>query len=182
MKTRFVMCALAVATLAVGAAACGKKKSSGNGNPSFPEPGTLTRIDRMGRPAIATIIHKVLDTSNTSVNGFNQASPSQDSAFASAIGGIVGLLHACPKPAVAGALLPDILTFDASQTINYATLNGRGLTDDVFDDTLAAVYTNSNGMYGCGNAGTRAILSSGDRITMNDKTFGTAFPFLADPF
>ena len=181
MKTRFMMCALAVAAIAIGAAACGKKKSS-SGNPSFPEPGTLTRIDRMGRPAIATIIHKVLDTSNTSVNGFNQASPSMDGAFAGAVGQLVGLLHACPAPAVAGALLPDILTYDAAAAANYASLNGRALTDDVFDDTLHAVYTNSNGVFGCGTTGYAAFLSSGDHITMNDKAFPGTFPFLANPF
>jgi len=165
----------------VGSAACGSKKKS-SGNPSFPEPGTLTRVDRMGRPAIATIIHKVLDTSENSVTAFNQADPAQDAGFVGAVGQLVGLLHACPAPAVAGALLPDILTFDTSAPANYAALNGRALADDVFDDTLHAVYTNSNGQFGCGNAGTAAFLSSGDRITMNDKPFGSTFPFLADPF
>jgi len=181
MKTKILICALAVATLAVGSAACGKKKSS-NGAPSFSEPtGSESQIDRMGRPAINTIVKKGLDTSGNSSNVFNTTTPGSDvSAFLGPLTQIVGLAHACPAPAIAGALLPDILTFNIASNANYAQLNGRALADDVFDDTLLALYTTASGTGFCNGAG--PFVTAGDNVTANDKTFSGTFPFLADPF
>lgn len=180
MKTKILICALAVATLAVGSAACGKKKSSGNGAPAFPEPpANPTQIDRMGRPAINTIVKKVLDTTGALSDAFNGLNPSQDVSVAGPLlGKIVSLAHACPAPAVAGALLPDVLTFTTTSNANYGALQGRALADDVFDITLKVLYTNSNGVV-C--SGATPFLAAGDRIAANDKTFGTTFPFLAAP-
>lgn len=180
MKTKILICALAVATLAVGSAACGKKKSSGNGAPAFPDPPSApTQIDRMGRPAINTVLKKVLDTTGTLSNAFNGLNPSQDvSVGTGPLLQALGLAHACPAPAVKAALLPDVLTFTTTSNANYGALQGRALADDVFDITLAVLYTNSNGAI-C--SGATPFLAVGDRITANDKTFGTTFPFLAAP-
>ena len=67
---------------------------------------------------------------------------------------------------VAGALTPDIVTIDFSKPVAFP--NGRQLTDDVIDTALKLVLNRNAGIT--------------DAINANDKTFGTTFPFLADPF
>lgn len=184
MKTKILICALAAATLAVAASACGGSKKSSNGAPAFADPPgnpATTQIDRMGRPTINTVIHKVLDTTGALSDAFNGLQPSQDVGVAGGTNGalaqIVGLLHACPAPAVAGALLPDVLTLDTTVPANYALLNGRALADDVFDDTLVAIYSSAGGF--C--SGAAPFVTGGDHVDANDVAFSTTFPFLAAP-
>ncbi|HVO31953.1 MAG TPA: DUF4331 family protein [bacterium] len=178
MKTNVLIPLLAAATLAVGAAACASKKSDGSGPPHFQEPpATLTQIDRMGHPALNTVIHKVLDTSGSASDIFNNARPQNDVAtFGSGLTTVLALLHGCPAPGLGAKLLPDVLTFNTTSNANYARLNGRALPDDVFDITLHALWVNS--------AGTPCVpltFLAGDHIGANDVAFGGTFPFLAAP-
>jgi hypothetical protein len=180
---KILLSSLALATLAVGSAACGSK-SSGGSPPSFNEPtGSEIQIDRMGRPAINTILKKVFDTGGQTSDAFNQLSPAQDLSVAGGTSGIlartISFAHACPAPAIALALLPDVLTFNIASNANYAQLNGRGLTDDVFDATLFALYQ-TNGAAFCN--GTTSFVLAGDHINANDVPLaGLPFPFLAAP-
>jgi hypothetical protein len=64
--------------------------------------------------------------------------------------------------ALAGLLLPDILTADFSKSIGY--LNGRDLDDDVIDISLQAITGNS---------------AASDMVPANDKAFSSTFPYLA---
>jgi hypothetical protein len=171
---------VAGASFAIAIAAC--SGSSGSKAPSFADPNpSAPQIDRMGRPAINTIVKKVADTTGASSDAFNGATPDVDVAsFSAALGGIVALAHACPSAAVAGALLPDVLTLNTGAPTTYATLNGRNVNDDVFDQTLAAIYsTNGGASYCIGGTGGSAIFT--DHISANDVTNTTTFPYVANP-
>ena len=63
-------------------------------------------------------------------------------------------------PALADALLPDILTFDTSAAAGF--LNGRQLADDVIDAELQLITGNS---------------AASDNVA-NDSTFRSAFPYV----
>lgn len=100
--------------------------------------GTLTQMDRMGRPAINTVFNH-----DEAKNTFNHIEPTQDRALfeASFISTLESFGHPAPEAkAIAEILLPDILTYDYSSSAGF--LNGRKLADDVIDAELALV---SNG-------------------------------------
>lgn len=178
MKTKILISTLAAWTLVVAATACAGKKNDGSGPPHFPDPPTNpTQIDRMGHPALNTVIHKVLDTSGSASDLFNNGKPQNDvTAFGGGLGVVIGLLHGCPAPGLGAALLPDVLRFNTTSSANYALLNGRALADDVFDDTVRAVYVNS-----AGTPCAPLTFIAGDHIGQNDVPFATTFPFLANP-
>ncbi len=177
MKTNRLILVLAGLALGIGIAACGGDEKKKDG-PSFEDPAdSPTRIDRKGRPALNTIIKKVLDTSGASSDAFNAASPSADeAAFGSALPTVVGLLHACPPASLTSALLPDVLTITTTTTSGF--LNGRTLEDDVFDLLLLSVYSSNGGATFC--SGTSAAILT-DHIDENDVDFLTEFPYLAAP-
>lgn len=131
------------------------------------------RIDRMGRPAIATAL---IDDGSEDL--FNTTRPKGDLAKFSgqvkanllALSGLDGTGYTDEEAqAVTEVLLPDILTIDASSTDGY--LNGRGLTDDVIDTSLTVVTG------GLGANGTPVL--TGDCVPANDVPFATSFPYLA---
>ncbi len=126
-----------------------------------------TQIDRMGRPAINTVL-----ISGGAPGGnkdlFNRTSPKDDVAKWRTE--VVNSLKAAPLSrtdadanALADVLLPDILTYDPTNSGGF--LNGRKLTDDVIDAELNLL---SNG----------AVTT--DYID-NDSTFLSVFPYLGVP-
>jgi hypothetical protein len=115
-------------------------------------------IDRMGRPAIATVF-----IPSGQKDAFNQTEPKDDVAMWKST--VVASLNSLGSdPALADALLPDILTIDTSSTAGF--LNGRALSDDVIDIELN-------------------LLSGGavptDFVDANDRAFLPGFPYLAPP-
>jgi hypothetical protein len=97
--------------------------------------GTLTQIDRMGRPAINTVFNHGDDK-----NTFNTIEPMQDRALF--LDKFVAVLKSFGYAAdqatgIAQILLPDILTYDYTSADGF--LNGRKLTDDVIDIELGLV-------------------------------------------
>ena len=121
------------------------------------------QFDRMGRPAINTAV-----TPERLKNLYNVTQPFDDvrrytAPFADAITELSG--DAEYAQTVAGVLLPDVLTVDFSQPVDY--LNGRGLEDDVIDISL--------------NVLTNGALES-DGVDGNDSAFREVFPYLARPF
>lgn len=114
-------------------------------------------IDRMGRPAIATVFIPA-----DKKDAFNQTAPKDDVAMwkSTVVAALTGLGS---DPALADALLPDILTFDTSKTAGF--LNGRQLVDDVIDAELQLIT---------GKA------AASDNVA-NDSTFTAGFPYLGVP-
>jgi len=108
------------------------------------------QVDRMGRPAINTVVNSsgpIVGAPSEAKNVYNRSKPKNDSAFR---GGVISALQAYSSldsegsysdtqaGALADVLLPDVLTFDKSSTLP-APLNGRALADDVIDVELRIV-------------------------------------------
>ncbi|MGD9933618.1 MAG: DUF4331 family protein [Dehalococcoidia bacterium] len=122
--------------------------------------GTWEQIDRMGRPAINTVFIPA-----DQKDAFNSNNPDRDAAiYTDEVKAALDSLASPATDALAGILLPDILTVDVTKPVAY--LNGRGLADDVIDISLQAI------------TGSTTI---GDGVNANDKPFGAAFPYLATP-
>ena len=109
------------------------------------------QIDRMGRPAINTVVNSsgpVVGADSNAKNVFNASKPKNDVANFTA--GAVGALQAFSSldpdgpygddeaAALAGVLLPDVITYDTG-TKAVGPLNGRALADDVIDVELRIV-------------------------------------------
>jgi len=139
-----------------------------------------SQVDRMAIPAINTAL-----IPSDQKDAFNRADPADDEADFRATaqstietlrgviddtfgspqdGGPLGDLDAA---AVAGALIPDVVTIDFSQPVGFP--NGRTLSDDVIDAALGVVL----------NRGGSAGISDG--VDGNDVAFASGFPYLADP-
>lgn len=118
------------------------------------------QFDRMGRPAINTVLIPAAKK-----DSFNKALPQNDVAsFSSDVqASLVGLGNSAERAAaLASVLLPDVLTFDASNSSGF--LNGRRLFDDVIDAELSLITDGA---------------LPGDGVGANDRPFRTAFPYLA---
>lgn len=109
-----------------------------------------TQIDRVGRPAINTVVNSsgpIVGAAAEAKNVFNAGKPVDDGDFRQ---GVIDALQAFSAldaegpysdeqaGALADVLLPDILTFDKAGTLP-PPLNGRGLADDVIDTELRIV-------------------------------------------
>jgi len=119
------------------------------------------QIDRMGRPAINTVL-----ITKERKDEFNDGVPVDDQADFR--GTVVASLKTLGNNntranALADVLLPDILTYDASDAGGF--LNGRRLQDDVIDIEL--------------NLLTNGALTTDD--VDNDSKFSNSFPYLAAP-
>jgi hypothetical protein len=150
-----------------------------------------TQIDRMGRPAINTVFipnnpfppDRVADGKPSKKTTFNHGQPSTDVAnWTSEVvdtlqttfslndaGGALGGTDdpsddAAKINALAGVLLPDILTVDVSNPAGF--LNGRKPSDDVIDAELGLV--------------TEGFVTT-DCVGSNDVAFPSTFPYLAAP-
>lgn len=120
-------------------------------------------IDRMGRPAINTVL-----IPSASKNFFNLAPETRQSAqFSAEMQASIEALNGGDSGTAATLttiLLPDVLTFDTSSSAGF--LNGRQLDDDVIDAELNLL---TNG----------AVTTDG--VDANDVPFNAVFPYLADP-
>ena len=112
---------------------------------------TGAQIDRMGRPAINTVVNSsgpIVGAPTENKNVYNASHPSNDVAnFTDAV---IAALKAYSSldsegayaddqaAALAGVLLPDVITYDTSTTA-VGPLNGRALADDVIDIELTIV-------------------------------------------
>ena len=114
-------------------------------------------IDRMGRPAIATVFIPA-----GKKDDFNNTKPADDVAMWKDTV-VAGLNSLKSDPKLADALLPDILTFDTGKPWGF--LNGRQLPDDVIDGELQLITGSS---------------AASDNVA-NDSTFLNAFPFVGNP-
>lgn len=127
------------------------------------------QIDRMGRPAVATVFIPPLaylgDTSPSQKDLYNATSPNSDEArFQDVLDATLDTLQSPNKDLLSDVLLPDVLTVDLSMPIAY--LNGRGLADDVIDGSLKLVTGND---------------AASDGVAANDKSFSSTFPYMAAP-
>ena len=141
------------------------------------------RVDRMGMPAVATAVI-------TSKNAYNQADPADDAAgaFVSEIVANVGALHAALDDDLTGLgltpcatgdcvnqaapfVVPDVIRVAATQAPGFP--NGRRLTDQVIDITLALILLDLN------THNVTTLL--GVNPTAGDLPFGARFPYLAPP-
>jgi len=141
------------------------------------------QIDRMGRPAIATVFipnnpFEAKDTEPSQKDSYNRGRPSDDPAAYR--GEVVDTLQtlfslndmsgddpsddAGKISGLADILLPDVLTFDTSRSEGF--LNGRRLADDVIDAELGLI--------------TEGAVTK-DCVGSNDKSFRSGFPYLAGP-
>ena len=133
------------------------------------------QIDRMGRPAIATVFipnnplppDRVSDGKSSLKNTYNHSDPVNDQA--NFRGEIIDTLVAgfgrttADANALADFLLPDILTVDTASSAGFP--NGRRLDDDVIDTELNLL---SNG----------AIPTD---CVPSDNTLLSTFPYLGNP-
>jgi hypothetical protein len=131
---------------------------------------TGKQFDRMGRPAINT----VLIPTAMMKDAFNAGIPSTDVAnFTSTV--VATLMFfgnsATQSASLASVLLPDVLTFDTSSSAGF--LNGRRLADDVVDAEFTLLLSNYvfNGV----------LTPITTDCVNNDSTFLTVFPYLGVP-
>ena len=141
------------------------------------------QIDRMGRPAIATVFipnnpFEPVGSEPSLKNTYNHGVPSNDQAqFRGEIVDTLKTLYslndgagdnpaddAAKIDALADVILPDILTFDTASSQGF--LNGRRPADDVIDAELPLV--------------TEGAVKT-DCVDANDVPFPSGFPYLAAP-
>ena len=141
------------------------------------------QVDRMGRPAIATVFipnnpFEPVGTEPSLKNTYNHSLPSEDRAqFRGEVVDTLTLLFSLNDRAgddksddpakinqLADVILPDILTFDTSSSAGF--LNGRRPADDVIDAELGLVTEGA---------------AKTDCVSSNDTPFPTGFPYLAGP-
>jgi hypothetical protein len=110
-----------------------------------------SQVDRMGRPAINTVVNSsgpLVNAPSNAKNVFNRSKPRDDVAnFTDAVVGALQIYSSLDPEgpysdaeagALAGVLLPDVVTYDTS-TSAAGPLNGRALADDVIDIELRIV-------------------------------------------
>jgi hypothetical protein len=140
-------------------------------------------IDRMGKPALATVFINPFGGSSDK-DPYNQTAPSADVAtWGGLFTAVLDVFNSTPTAeAVSGLLLPDVLHLDTAN-LGKSTgksftgdkaghiLNGRTLAEDVIDLELFVV---TGGLEG------HAVLSTDD-VDSNDAAFPGSFPYLAAP-
>ncbi len=133
-----------------------------------------TTVDRMGIPAIATVL-----IPDGSEDAYNATHPRQDRRFwrndirdsLLALSSLDGSPYSRQEAtAIANVLSPDLVPFDPSSDAGFEALNGRKLADDVIDAELNIV---TGGFFG-----DSAVLTS-DCVDANDVPFRDSFPYLA---
>jgi hypothetical protein len=140
-----------------------------------------TVIDRMGKPALATVFINPFGGSSDK-DPYNQTAPSADVAtWGGLFTAVLDVFNSTPTAeAVSGLLLPDVLHIDTANLAKSTgksftgdkaghILNGRTLAEDVIDFELFVV---TGGLEG------HAVLST-DNVDSNDRAFPGSFPYLA---
>jgi hypothetical protein len=140
------------------------------GETSIKEDGARRQVERMGLPTINTVFNHT----DATKDAYNRAEPRNDVAnYSDDVSGVVELITSlagtAPDPAaygdaIAGVLLPDVITYDTSQPANFAVLNGRALSNDVIDVALTVV----------------ANTPLTDCVS-DDSVFRSAFPYVGLP-
>ena len=112
---------------------------------SIEENGVRTQVERMGLPTINTVFNHT----DATKDAYNRAEPRNDAAnYSDDVSGVVALITdlagtaADPEAygdAIAGVLLPDVITYNTAQPANFGVLNGRALSNDVIDVALSVV-------------------------------------------
>lgn len=118
-----------------------------------------TQADRMGRPAINTVL-----VTSARKDAFNRAQPRDDAAFRSDAAAIIASLNGGDAETAAGLaefLFPDILTYSPGSAPGFP--NGRRLEDDVIDAELQLLTGDP----------------SVSDFVGNDSAFREEFPYLA---
>ncbi|MEZ6131696.1 MAG: DUF4331 family protein [Planctomycetaceae bacterium] len=122
-----------------------------------------SQFDRMGRPAINTVL---IPTGRK--DEFNVSAPVNDVAnFGADVQATIESLNGgdtATASALTAVLLPDLLTVDVSSSDGF--LNGRKLADDVIDAELGLLTNNA---------------VTGDGVNANDVAFLNVFPYVAPP-
>jgi hypothetical protein len=141
------------------------------------------QVDRMGRPAIATVFipnnpFEPKGSEPSLKNTYNHSKPVNDQAkFRGEVVDSLQTLFSLNDSSgddtsddagkikgLADTLLPDLLTFDTKSSKGF--LNGRRLRDDVIDAELTLI--------------TEGAVTT-DCVNSNDKRFPRRFPYLAGP-
>lgn len=152
--------------------------------------GSWSQVDRMGRPAINTVVNSsgpIVNAPSNAKNVFNAGIPSNDTAdFTDAVVNALlafsaldseGPYAVAQAEALAGVLLPDVLTFDKSSPLP-APLNGRALADDVIDTELRIVTGGDPlGLFADRDASGGV---NGDGVGAHDD-YLAVFPYLGNP-
>ena len=134
-----------------------------------------TTIDRMGIPAIGTVL-----IPDGLEDAYNTTNPREDRRFWKAdieasllaLSGLDGTPYSAEEAAgIAAVLSPDVVPYDPANADGFASLNGRHLDDDVIDAELNIV---TGGFFG-----DSAVLTS-DCVDANDLEFLNSFPYLAE--
>jgi hypothetical protein len=175
MKKTFVYILLAGSAMLMAVASCKKSDSS---------PATVYYQggDQMARPAINTVF-----VDAAAKDSFNNATPSQMSGLflAKFKARLKALNPAYTTNALGltadqltGLLVTDVLNVSTTGTTTFFdgtnVLTGRTLGDDVIDTELLLLF---GGPDGKANPGLTK-----DNVNANDKTFSSAFPYLASPW
>jgi hypothetical protein len=140
------------------------------GETSIVENGVRTQVERMGLPTINTVFNHT----NATKEAYNRAEPRNDVAnYSDDVSGVVELITSLAGTAgnpeaygdaIAGILLPDVITYNTAQPASFAALNGRALSDDVIDVALSVV----------------ANTPLTDCVAL-DSVFRTSFPYVGLP-
>jgi len=153
--------------------ACNKDE---NNNDNFDTSGTYTQKDQMARPAINTVF-----VGSARKDEFNTTTPTAMSAafktdFVAKLTAFNYTTNALglSKDAFATVLVTDVLNVSLSGATSFNTLSGRTLSDDVIDTELTLIFG------GASSTSNPGLIK--DNVNANDKTFLTAFPYLAAPF
>ena len=137
------------------------------------------RVDRMGRPAINTVL---IDSAKKDI--FNKVRPHNDvRRFNKMVRRNLRILSGLDgsgytkveAQGIADLLTPDVLTIDVANPAGFTDgpLNGRNLAEDVIDFELFVV---TGGLAASGSP----VLDS-DCVPANDVPFSDTFPYLAPP-
>jgi len=144
--------------------------------------GTFVLEDQMGRPAINTVF-----VTDPDKNAFNRTLPSNmNAAFQTKFENRLLALNPDYTTNALGfdaqgftdVLATDVLTVSLDGTTTFFdgtnVLTGRALTDDVISTELLLIFGGPDGSEKPG--------LSDDNVDSNDKSFDTAFPYLASPW
>jgi hypothetical protein len=132
---------------------------------SYQSGNAWVQADQVGRPAINTVFN-----TGAAKSAFNATPPSLQPTTAPFHANVVATLESFgwdvgTANAIAGFLLPDVLTYDVTKPADGTAFNGRALADDVIDAELAVVTH--------GHVTTDGIGPHSD--------YGASFPYLGNP-